>query len=153
MKSQVLHTVWRHISCDSAGEFWHWSLSGAKGLSPCAIPQLSKIFLEDLKMSSKILCMRNHDFDACWHVELLQCKGKAPSAWSHQHSHAIPSHTLSFWCQGLYEEFTPSPCHALPPRPGVPQCPVSPWHSVISCHFGARDCIEFTPSPCHALAP
>ena len=28
MKSQVLHTVWCHISCEAAGEFWHWSLSG-----------------------------------------------------------------------------------------------------------------------------
>ena len=33
MKSQVLHTVWCHISCEVAGEFWHWSLSGVKGLS------------------------------------------------------------------------------------------------------------------------
>ena len=32
MKSQVLHTVWCHISCEAAGEFWHWSLSGVKGL-------------------------------------------------------------------------------------------------------------------------
>ena len=27
-----LHTVWCHISCEAAGEFWHWSLSGVKGL-------------------------------------------------------------------------------------------------------------------------
>ena len=33
MKSQVLLTVWCHISCEAAGEFWHWSLSGVKGLS------------------------------------------------------------------------------------------------------------------------
>ena len=33
MKSQVLHTVWCHISCEAAGEFWHWSLSGVKGLT------------------------------------------------------------------------------------------------------------------------
>ena len=33
MKSQVLHTVWCHISCEAAGEFWHWSLSEVKGLS------------------------------------------------------------------------------------------------------------------------
>ena len=32
MKSQVLHTVWCHISCKAAGEFWHWSLLGVKGL-------------------------------------------------------------------------------------------------------------------------
>ena len=32
MKSQVLHTVWCHISCEAAGEFWHWSLLGVKGL-------------------------------------------------------------------------------------------------------------------------
>ena len=32
MKSQVLHTVWCHISFEAAGEFWHWSLSGVKGL-------------------------------------------------------------------------------------------------------------------------
>ena len=32
MKSQVLHTVWCNISCEAAGEFWHWSLSGVKGL-------------------------------------------------------------------------------------------------------------------------
>ena len=30
--SQVLLTVWCHISCEAAGEFWHWSLSGVKGL-------------------------------------------------------------------------------------------------------------------------
>ena len=35
MKSQVLHTVWCHISCEAAGEFWHWSLSGVKGLNLC----------------------------------------------------------------------------------------------------------------------
>ena len=34
MKSQVLHTVWCHISYEAAGEFWHWSLSGVKGLTP-----------------------------------------------------------------------------------------------------------------------
>ena len=33
MKSHVLHTVWCHISCEAAGEFWHWSLSGVKGLN------------------------------------------------------------------------------------------------------------------------
>ena len=32
MKSQVLQTVWCHIPCQAAGEFWHWSLSGVKGL-------------------------------------------------------------------------------------------------------------------------
>ena len=36
MKSQVLHTVWCHISCEAAGEFWHWSLSGVKGLRAAA---------------------------------------------------------------------------------------------------------------------
>ena len=35
MKSQVLLTVWCHISCEAAGEFWHWSLSGVKGLRQC----------------------------------------------------------------------------------------------------------------------
>ena len=35
MKSQILHTVWCHISCEAAGEFWHWSLSGVKGLRAC----------------------------------------------------------------------------------------------------------------------
>ena len=33
MNSQVLHTVWCHISGEAAGEFWHWSLSGVKGLN------------------------------------------------------------------------------------------------------------------------
>ena len=33
MKSHVLLTVWCHISCEAAGEFWHWSLSGVKGLN------------------------------------------------------------------------------------------------------------------------
>ena len=27
MKSQVLHTVWCHISGEAAGEIWNWSLS------------------------------------------------------------------------------------------------------------------------------
>ena len=33
MKSQVLLTVWYNISGEAAGEIWHWSLSGVKGLS------------------------------------------------------------------------------------------------------------------------
>ena len=32
MKSQVLHTVWCNICNEAAGEIWHWSLLGAKGL-------------------------------------------------------------------------------------------------------------------------
>ena len=33
MKSQVLLTVWCNISGEAAGEIWHWSLSGVKGLN------------------------------------------------------------------------------------------------------------------------
>ena len=32
MQSQVLHTVWCNISGEAAGEIWHWSLLGVKGL-------------------------------------------------------------------------------------------------------------------------
>ena len=32
MKSQILHTVWCCISGEAAGEIWHWSLFGVKGL-------------------------------------------------------------------------------------------------------------------------
>ena len=32
MKSQVLHTVWHSISGEAAGDIWHWSLTGLKGL-------------------------------------------------------------------------------------------------------------------------
>ena len=32
MKSHVLLTVWCNISGEAAGEIWHWSLSGVKGL-------------------------------------------------------------------------------------------------------------------------
>ena len=61
MKSQVLHTVWCHISCEAAGEFWHWSLSGVKGLilslpmsdqfqiSPAASPELAFPFVTQIK--------------------------------------------------------------------------------------------------------
>ena len=33
MKSQVLHTVWCHISGEAAGEIWSWPLLGVKGLN------------------------------------------------------------------------------------------------------------------------
>ena len=33
MKSQVLLTVWCNVSGEAAGEIWHWSLSGVKGLT------------------------------------------------------------------------------------------------------------------------
>ena len=33
MESHVLHTVWCNIAGGAAGEFWHWSLSGVKGLT------------------------------------------------------------------------------------------------------------------------
>ena len=39
MKSQVLHTVWCHIYCEAAGEFWHWSLSGVHQCTPFPLPQ------------------------------------------------------------------------------------------------------------------
>ena len=32
MKSHVVHTVWCNISAGAAGEIWHWSLLGVKGL-------------------------------------------------------------------------------------------------------------------------
>ena len=32
MKTQVLHSVWCNISGEAAGEIWHWSLLGVKGL-------------------------------------------------------------------------------------------------------------------------
>ena len=32
MKSQVLYTAWCYISGEAAGEIWHWSLLGVKGL-------------------------------------------------------------------------------------------------------------------------
>ena len=33
-ESQVLHTVWCHISGEVAGEIWNWSLLGVNNLSP-----------------------------------------------------------------------------------------------------------------------
>ena len=33
MKSQVPHTVWCYISGEAAGEIWHWSLLGVRGLT------------------------------------------------------------------------------------------------------------------------
>ena len=42
MKSQVLHTVWRSISGEAAGEIWNWSLSGLKGLS-CKVQALDPL--------------------------------------------------------------------------------------------------------------
>ena len=38
MKSQVLHTVWCHISGEAAGEIWNWSLLGVKGCNVIVIP-------------------------------------------------------------------------------------------------------------------
>ena len=43
MKSQVLHTIWRNISGEAAGEILSWSLLGVKGfklmevVSSCAL--------------------------------------------------------------------------------------------------------------------
>ena len=33
MKSQALHTVWFHISCETTRDVWNWSLLGVKGLN------------------------------------------------------------------------------------------------------------------------
>ena len=33
MKGQVLHTLWCNISGEAAGEIWHWSLLGVKGVN------------------------------------------------------------------------------------------------------------------------
>ena len=55
MKSQVLHTVWCHISCEAAGEFWHWSLSGVKGLTYTVMYLLSQLPLTILAFSQSTL--------------------------------------------------------------------------------------------------
>ena len=55
MKSQVLHTVWCHISCEAAGEFWHWSLSGVKGLTAALLALLA---MQQLKW---LQCTVEHD--------------------------------------------------------------------------------------------
>ena len=54
MKSQVLHTVWRSISGEAAGESWHWSLSGVKGLSH----RNFALFFETLNSSIIFSCTR-----------------------------------------------------------------------------------------------
>ena len=75
MKSQVLHTVWCHISCEAAGEFWHWSLSGVKGLKnralltgrrtllrmfigmcTCLFPRLPSLFLSSPSLVLTVYC-------------------------------------------------------------------------------------------------
>ena len=43
MKSQVLHTVWCYISSEAAGEIWHWSFLGVKGLKYWWCLQLQRI--------------------------------------------------------------------------------------------------------------
>ena len=55
MKSQVLHTVWCHIPCEAAGEFWHWSLSGVKGLNVHA-----SLFLNMRRILYQNACLQ------CW---------------------------------------------------------------------------------------
>ena len=55
MKSQVLLTVWGHISCEAAGEFWHWSLSGVKGLN-------NKNWISSHYIWSKELKYNSHDW-------------------------------------------------------------------------------------------
>ena len=49
--------MWCHISCEAAGEFWHWSLSGVKGLSFCG--SRKKFWLEFTQTSSNHLQMGN----------------------------------------------------------------------------------------------
>ena len=43
MKSQVLHTVQCNISAEAAGEIWHWSLLGVKGLKLALLSKWQQI--------------------------------------------------------------------------------------------------------------
>ena len=78
MKSQVLHTVWCHISCEAAGEFWHWSLSGLKGLT-CR-RKIGRFTPQDLmgehrkQNASTIIEIRYEPVIACYYLKktLLQ---------------------------------------------------------------------------------
>ena len=54
MKSQVLHTVWCDISGEAAGEIWHWSLLGVKGLSLCYTVKLFSRNCITIQVSPKI---------------------------------------------------------------------------------------------------
>ena len=65
MKSQVLHTVWAYISVEAAGEIWHWSLLGVKGLKWVAFAQnlpSSTCFLPGHALW--LVCSRNRA--VCW---------------------------------------------------------------------------------------
>ena len=52
MKNQVLHTVWCNISGEAAGEIWHWSLLGVKGLN-ITFPSFPTARLSEHKFPSR----------------------------------------------------------------------------------------------------
>ena len=62
MKSQVLHTVWRNISCEAAGEIWQLSLSGVKGLIGKFLLYILKNYEEQLQNAH----FRNCDIFRCY---------------------------------------------------------------------------------------
>ena len=55
MKSQVLYTVWCNISGEAAGEIWHWSLLGVKGL----VVICSQKGVRDARSSGRVACQRS----------------------------------------------------------------------------------------------
>ena len=74
MKSQVLHTVWRYIYSEAAGEIWHWSLLGVKRLID------RKLFPGHAKARD---AMWRHVFWSC-----VQCLLSLPNSTSRFHSPA-----------------------------------------------------------------
>ena len=58
--------LWCHISCDAAGEFWHWSLSGVKGLTLSLTRAIKFKFLLQPHQYSYALAKRMQHVACVW---------------------------------------------------------------------------------------
>ena len=62
MESQVLHTVWRNISGEAAGEIWNWSLLGVKGFKASPLSTWRPLAISQLKAFA-------HTHGRCYYID------------------------------------------------------------------------------------
>ena len=106
MVNQVLHTVWCNITGEAAGEIWHWSLLGGKGLTCSALAGCSS--LTQRSQWSKIsrskwwttICWAETTWSGrprstwsrgCCRVTMPTAACPKPTAREYKHSRASPS--------------------------------------------------------------
>ena len=95
MKSQALLTVWCNISGGAGGEFWHWSLSGVKGLIWLFSELVQKSYCSQVQPPYLVLMFTQL---LQWEPNQVKPNHKAPKSWEDPTSTFLRLPTVAQLC-------------------------------------------------------